>query len=198
MQPCQGAGEERPRETLGTHDQPASQHGCPRVRAFSTARVWGEGMSGALWKLPRITRATVSIRLAESAVDLNLRLMRWRLMPAVELEKVSSCKCLLLGAGTLGCNVARALLVTSSATVVHHAKRHGATQNASFRLLPLPMPNPLSGVGHPAHHVPGQRQRVLLQPGSPNPLSGAPCRGFPKGIRLRLRKAMRCVCVCLG
>nr|BAX30162.1 ubiquitin-activating enzyme E1 [Polyandrocarpa misakiensis] len=49
-------------------------------------------------------------RLAESAVDLNLKLMRWRLMPSIDLDKISNSKCLLLGSGTLGCNVARALL----------------------------------------------------------------------------------------
>ncbi|EGD83225.1 hypothetical protein PTSG_03857 [Salpingoeca rosetta] len=49
-------------------------------------------------------------RLATTAVDLNLKLMRWRLMPSVDLERIAATKCLLLGAGTLGCNVARALL----------------------------------------------------------------------------------------
>ncbi|XP_006117674.1 ubiquitin-like modifier-activating enzyme ATG7 isoform X1 [Pelodiscus sinensis] len=49
-------------------------------------------------------------RLAESSVDLNLKLMCWRLVPTLELEKVVSAKCLLLGAGTLGCSVARTLL----------------------------------------------------------------------------------------
>eukprot|EP00912_Choanoflagellata_sp_UC4_P001090 UC4_evm6s670 len=50
------------------------------------------------------------IKLAETSVDLNLKLMKWRLVPSLDLEVVSKCKCLLLGAGTLGCNVARALI----------------------------------------------------------------------------------------
>ncbi|CAD6884834.1 unnamed protein product [Tilletia controversa] len=49
-------------------------------------------------------------RLADQAVDLNLKLMRWRIMPDIDLERVQNTKCLLLGAGTLGCYVARALL----------------------------------------------------------------------------------------
>ncbi|TFK37809.1 E1-like protein-activating [Crucibulum laeve] len=49
-------------------------------------------------------------RLAEQAVDLNLKLMRWRILPALDLEKVAGTKCLLLGAGTLGCYVARTLM----------------------------------------------------------------------------------------
>ncbi|XP_004364215.1 E1-like protein-activating enzyme G [Capsaspora owczarzaki ATCC 30864] len=62
---------------------------------------------------PRIVDLSSSMdptRLAETAVDLNLKLMRWRLLPSLELEKISSTKCLLFGAGTLGCNVARALM----------------------------------------------------------------------------------------
>ena len=50
------------------------------------------------------------VKLAESSVSLNLKLMRWRLVPSLNLEKISATKCLLLGSGTLGCNVARALL----------------------------------------------------------------------------------------
>lgn len=50
-------------------------------------------------------------RLADQAVDLNLKLIKWRIAPGLELEKIKHTKCLLLGAGTLGCYVARNLVV---------------------------------------------------------------------------------------
>ncbi|KAK4052542.1 Autophagy protein 7 [Microbotryomycetes sp. JL221] len=49
-------------------------------------------------------------RLADQAVDLNLQLMRWRIMPSLDLDKVKNTRALLLGAGTLGCYVARTLM----------------------------------------------------------------------------------------
>jgi ubiquitin-like modifier-activating enzyme ATG7 len=54
-------------------------------------------------------------RLADQAVDLNLKLMRWRILPALDLEKIAQTRCLLLGAGTLGCYVARTLMVSQLA-----------------------------------------------------------------------------------
>lgn len=53
-------------------------------------------------------------RLADQAVDLNLKLIRWRIAPELDLEKIKSASCLLLGAGTLGSYVARNLMVCTA------------------------------------------------------------------------------------
>ncbi|PAA86392.1 hypothetical protein BOX15_Mlig000764g11, partial [Macrostomum lignano] len=69
--------------------------------------------SGRAVLQPRFVDLSASLspdRLAESAVDLNLQLMRWRLVPELNLSSLAATRCLLLGAGTLGCNVARLLM----------------------------------------------------------------------------------------
>ena len=63
---------------------------------------------------PRVVDMSGSMnteKLAESAVSLNLKLMKWRIMPNIDLDVIKKQKCLLLGSGTLGCNVARCLMV---------------------------------------------------------------------------------------
>ena len=63
-------------------------------------------------------------KLAQNAVNLNLKLMRWRLVPDLDLDKVAATKVLILGSGTLGCNVARGLLAwgVSNITFVDNSK----------------------------------------------------------------------------
>lgn len=48
--------------------------------------------------------------LAKSAVGLNLKLMKWRMVPDLDLDIIKEKKVLLLGSGSLGCQIARNLL----------------------------------------------------------------------------------------
>jgi len=61
-------------------------------------------------KLANMRSSMDPAKLAEGSVDLNLKLMKWRLVPELDLEQIMRSKCLLLGSGTLGCGVARSLL----------------------------------------------------------------------------------------
>eukprot|EP00550_Attheya_septentrionalis_P003782 CAMPEP_0198284134 /NCGR_PEP_ID=MMETSP1449-20131203/3627_1 /TAXON_ID=420275 /ORGANISM="Attheya septentrionalis, Strain CCMP2084" /LENGTH=734 /DNA_ID=CAMNT_0043981051 /DNA_START=148 /DNA_END=2352 /DNA_ORIENTATION=+ len=58
-----------------------------------------------------LTPLLSSEHLAIQASDLNLKLMKWRMIPSLDLPLLqNNLKVLLLGAGTLGCSVARTLL----------------------------------------------------------------------------------------
>ena len=62
---------------------------------------------------PRLADLSSSMdprNLARVSVDLNVKLMRWRMLPELNTVLLQQTKCLLLGAGTLGCNVGRCLM----------------------------------------------------------------------------------------
>ncbi|KAG8128229.1 putative Ubiquitin-like modifier-activating enzyme ATG7 protein, partial [Naja naja] len=87
--------------------QLTSSSDCPKAVG------WEKNPKGCMGpRMVNLSECMDPKRLAESSVDLNLKLMCWRLVPTLDLEKVVSAKCLLLGAGTLGCSVARTLMAT--------------------------------------------------------------------------------------
>jgi len=80
----------------------------------ATTSIVGWELNARLKPGPRIVNLSSILDpslLASQSVDLNLQLMKWRLLPNLDTELLkSNTNCLLLGAGTLGCNVARTLL----------------------------------------------------------------------------------------
>ncbi|KAI3640104.1 hypothetical protein MIR68_000982 [Amoeboaphelidium protococcarum] len=48
--------------------------------------------------------------LCNQSIDLNLRLMKWRMVQQLDLDTIAQQKVLVLGMGTLGCNVVRTLI----------------------------------------------------------------------------------------
>ncbi|KAL2196428.1 hypothetical protein P885DRAFT_69474 [Corynascus similis CBS 632.67] len=72
---------------------------------------WERDANGKLKRrLVNLTEYMDPTRLADQAVDLNLKLMKWRLAPNLDLDAIKNTKCLLLGAGTLGSYVSRNLM----------------------------------------------------------------------------------------
>lgn len=108
---------------LGTVSLPAgrSEGGfqlVTRACGRPDAAGWERNSSGTL--APKHVSLAAMIdpqSLAERAVDLNLQLMRWRVMPDLALATVQHTQVLLVGAGTLGCHVARTLLAWGVRTV---------------------------------------------------------------------------------
>ncbi|KAL4801393.1 hypothetical protein BDV18DRAFT_149322 [Aspergillus unguis] len=94
-----GIKESQPREAQGNND------GMPKVTG------WERNSMGKLaGRFVDLTEYLDPKRLADQSVDLNLKLMKWRISPNLDLEKIKNTKCLLLGAGTLGSYVARNLM----------------------------------------------------------------------------------------
>ncbi|KAJ1923889.1 Autophagy protein 7 [Tieghemiomyces parasiticus] len=103
--------------------------------------------------------------LATTAMELNLKLMKWRVAPDLNLAVVQRQRCLLLGAGTLGTYVARALLplyqfsdclnggkwkAKSAAEQLKGVYPHAVTQG---HVLTIPMPG----------HAVGDDQRTAVE-----------------------------------
>ncbi|KAK3377843.1 hypothetical protein B0H63DRAFT_227482 [Podospora didyma] len=72
---------------------------------------WERNMNGDLrYRVANLGEYMDPTRLADQAVDLNLKLMKWRLSPNLDLDTIKNTSCLLLGAGTLGSYVSRNLM----------------------------------------------------------------------------------------
>jgi ubiquitin-like modifier-activating enzyme ATG7 len=96
---------EKKKETLPIRPPPEKALQFPKVTG------WERGEQN------KVTSRTVDLaaymdpsRLADQAVDLNLKLIKWRISPTIDLDTIKHTKCLLLGAGTLGSYVARNLM----------------------------------------------------------------------------------------
>ncbi|OCF59113.1 E1-like protein-activating enzyme Gsa7p/Apg7p [Kwoniella mangroviensis CBS 10435] len=88
-----------PREQQGSPDNQVSSVGWERTKEGKLAS-----------RMADLGPMMNPVQLAEQAVDLNLKLMKWRIAPGLDLEAIAHTNCLLLGAGTLGCYVARNLM----------------------------------------------------------------------------------------
>ncbi|KAI1389793.1 E1-like protein-activating [Hypoxylon trugodes] len=72
---------------------------------------WERNPSGKLMaRSVSLAESMDPTRLADQSVDLNLKLMKWRISPDLNLEIIKNTKCLLLGAGTLGSYISRNLM----------------------------------------------------------------------------------------
>ncbi|KAK2733463.1 Autophagy protein 7 [Myotisia sp. PD_48] len=81
------------------------QASIPKIRG------WERGPTGKLsGRVVDLKEYLDPKRLADQSVDLNLKLMKWRISPNLDLDTIKETKCLLLGSGTLGSYVARNLL----------------------------------------------------------------------------------------
>lgn len=99
------------RSIIFTLSLPASEDGgVSRLTTMPKVVGWERKNEKLIGRVADLTEYMDPSRLADQSVDLNLKLMKWRISPNLNLEKIKDTKCLLLGAGTLGSYVARNLL----------------------------------------------------------------------------------------
>lgn len=118
------------------------------------------------------------IRLAENAVDLNLKLMRWRLVPSLDLEKISSARCLILGSGTLGCYVARGLMAWGIKTITFVDNSHISYSNPVRQSL-FTFEDCLDGGKHKAMAAADALKRIFPNTNSKGISLSIPMPGHP-------------------
>ncbi|KAF2731459.1 E1-like protein-activating enzyme Gsa7p/Apg7p [Polyplosphaeria fusca] len=92
-------------------DPPEDASARPRTPKMPKVTGWERNDSGKLTSRNVDLSEYMDVqKLADQAVDLNLKLIKWRIAPNIDLDVIKNCKCLLLGAGTLGSYVSRTLL----------------------------------------------------------------------------------------
>lgn len=97
--------------TVGPEDESGQPSPRPRTPKMPKVTGWERNDSGKLSsRMVDLSEYMDERKLADQAVDLNLKLIKWRIAPTLDLEVIKNTKCLLLGAGTLGSYVSRNLM----------------------------------------------------------------------------------------
>ena len=100
-----------PTATTASSSDPSSSTTVSSPNDMPKVVGWERNSAGKLaGRLADLTEYMDPKKLADSAVDLNLKLIKWRIAPTINLDKIKETKCLLLGAGTLGSYVSRNLM----------------------------------------------------------------------------------------
>ena len=92
---------------------PLAMDGAPEMETTQMPKVtgWERNGNGKLQaRQANLAEYMDPTKLADQAVDLNLKLMKWRISPNLDLDIIRNTSCLLLGAGTLGSYVSRNLM----------------------------------------------------------------------------------------
>ena len=74
-------------------------------------------------------------QMIEDQSSLNLKLMKWRQEPRLDLDKLSKLKVLMLGSGTLGCNMARLLVAYGVKNITFLDNGHVSYSNLARQSL---------------------------------------------------------------